>query len=180
VAARRLSHQPLGWNRQSYFKEDRKLGIEMTTPDNIQIKPGYIRSVWYYSKIIFTTLLVVKIFELIIEPTQSLEYWALKAIITFIIFILAALLLIHSEQENNLFITSTYGVTGPSGVLNHERTFINFENIDVNKSRKQNILERLLGYRYIFTNTTDKIFLNQNFFTREQIVTILTKTSICQ
>jgi len=152
----------------------------MTTPDNIQIKPGYIRSVWYYSKIIFTTLVVVGIFELIIELTQSLEYWLLKEIITFIIFILAALLLTHSEQENNLFIISTYGLTGPSGILNHERTFINFEDIDVNKSKKQNILERLLGYRYIYTNTADKIFLNLNYFTSEQIVTILTKTSISQ
>jgi hypothetical protein len=154
------------------------MGGEMSTPDNIQIKPTYIRCIWYYLKIIIFIVLVVKTLELVIEPAQSIEIWVLNSIIYFIILFIISFLLIHNEQKNNLFIISTYGITGPSGILNNERTFINLDNIDVDKSKKQNILRRVLGYRYIYTNTIDKIIINLNLFSQEQIETILSKTNI--
>jgi hypothetical protein len=152
----------------------------MTTLENIQIKPSFIRSIWFYTRLLLLTILVVETLEIILEPSQSIKEWALKAIVYFILVFIIILLRTRNEQEYNLFIITPYGMTGPSGLLNHERTFIKLEDIDVYKSKKRNIFDMLLGNRYIYTNTNDKININLNLFTRKQIEIIFHHASIYQ
>jgi hypothetical protein len=152
----------------------------MTTSDNIQIEPSFRRIIWYLTKLSLIIILLVEFFEIIIEPRQPIGYWEMRAIIFFIFYFIIILLGTRNEQKNNLFVISTYGMTGPSGIYNHERIFIEIINIDVKKTKKQKLLEKVLGYRYIYTTTNDKILINLNIFTKKQIETILNTITISQ
>jgi hypothetical protein len=150
----------------------------MSNQDDLAFIPSKSSLFWFELRALFPMLLFLIFLEVMFIPNWSIYRRTIAGIIYFVVFVTGILVTIHHEQKNNVINLSISGITGLKSLISNERTFIEYSKIDVIKSQKRNLLQRLLRYQYIYSIDGDKLLLNNNLFTEEQLKIILLRSKL--
>ena len=150
----------------------------MSDKNDIQITPIIANIIWYYIKIILVVDTIFLLIENIGNGKQLLVQLFLEWPIIFCIFLLFVILTAGNEQKRNILEISSIGITGPSANRRNERVFILFNEINIERSKNQNIFQKLLRNRNIYSKNKEFIIITPEFYSKEQIENLYNKLHI--
>ena len=138
----------------------------MKNQKDIQLIPEKKKILWYYIKIILVFDILLMILDILGSGIQNNRQWYLEGVFYFVILLILILLLVNREQKNNILNISSSGITGPKEILKSEKIFIKFNRI--NKSKKQNIIQKYICYYCIYSESNERISIILDYYSKEQ------------
>ena len=140
----------------------------MKSQNEIQIIPEIKRILLHYIKIILVFEILWLLLGIIGNEIQNIREWSVDGITYLVIPLLFMLMLLNREQNNNTLTITSSGISGSRGILRSEKVFIAFNKIDRSKSKKQNIIQKILCYYVIYSESNDQIAITLEYYSKEQ------------
>jgi uncharacterized protein YebE (UPF0316 family) len=122
----------------------------MSVQNDIQIKPTLFRIFWYNSKLVLIVLIFLTFCEILFGIRSDYERWFIERLLLFIILVLIFSMRDVLNQRNRVLYISILGVSKIKGYKVDEKVFIAYKEIDIIKSKKQNLLQNIIGLRSIY------------------------------
>jgi uncharacterized protein YebE (UPF0316 family) len=139
----------------------------MSVQNDIQIKPTLFRIFWYNSKLVLIVLIFLTFCEILFGIRSDYERWFIERLLLFIIMVLIFSMRDVLNQRNRVLYISILGVSKIKGYKVDEKVFIAYKEIDIIKSKKQNLLQNIIGLRSIYSLNNDVIEFTPQLYSKE-------------
>jgi hypothetical protein len=139
----------------------------MDKQEGVKIKPTILRL--FISNIILVLIILLVIIICIFaiggsfDLLRTLEEYS----ILYVFIVVAYTFVDYVRSDKKTIVITSEGLLGPSGKKYNEIEFIEYNNFDKEKTNKQNLYQKILGYRYVYSITGAIIVITPELYSNK-------------